>query len=64
MDLPESEENIPILRARFPSVTVIPISADKGEGINDLIKQLSDWLTAAETNNASSVESAEARVSD
>ena len=64
MDLPEAEENLPVVRARFPSVTVIPISADKGEGINGLKAQLSDWLTAAETNNATSVESAEARVSD
>jgi GTPase len=64
MDLPGSEENLPILRERFPSVAVIPISADKGEGINDLKAQLSNWLTAAETNNANAVESAELRVSD
>jgi GTPase len=64
MDLPGSEENLPILRARFPAVTVIPISADKGEGINDLKLQLNNWLTAAETNDALPVESAEARASD
>ena len=64
MDLPGSEENVAILRERFPSVTVIPVSADRGEGITDLISQLDSWLTAAETNNANAVESAELRASD
>ena len=64
MDLPESEENLTILRERFPSVDVIPISADKGEGITGLKSQLDRWLTAAETNNAAAVESAELGAAD
>ena len=64
MDLPESAENLPILRERFPSVDVIAISADKGEGITDLKSQLDRWLTAAETNNAATVESAELSAAD
>ena len=64
MDLPESEENLTILRERFPSVDVIPISADKGEGITDLKSQLDRWLTAAETNNATAVESTELSTAD
>ena len=64
MDLPESEENVAILRERFSPVPVIPVSADKGEGITDLKSQLINWLTAAETNAAFAVESIGSAASD
>ena len=64
MDLPESVENLPILRERFSPIPVIAISANEGEGITDLKEQLSHWLTAAETNNAAPVESAAVSGSD
>ena len=64
MDLPESAENLPILRERFAPVPVIPISANEGEGITGLKEQLGNWLTAAETNNAAPVESAAVGGSD
>ena len=44
MDLPESEENLGIVRARFPNVRVIPISAVQGEGIEAIKEQLRAWL--------------------
>ena len=64
MDLAGSEENLSIVRERFPSTTVIPVSADKGKGITDLKSQLSHWLTAAGTNDASTVESVAAGADD
>lgn len=64
MDLPASAENLPILRERFSPVAVIPISANEGEGINDLKSQLTNWLTAAETNTATAVESVGTSASD
>ncbi|CAA9243636.1 MAG: GTP-binding protein Obg [uncultured Chthoniobacterales bacterium] len=63
MDLPESNENIAILRDRFAPVPVIPVSADRAEGIGDLKAHLADWLTV-ETNNAPAVESVAATASD
>ena len=51
-------------RFPFPDVTVIPVSADKGEGIKDLKSQLSNWLNAAETNAALAVETVGSSTSD
>ena len=64
MDLPASAENLPILRDRFSPIPVIPVSANEGEGINDLKSQLTNWLTAAETNTANAVESIGTSASD
>ena len=64
MDLPASAENLPILRERFAPVPVIPISANEGEGITDLKSQLTNWLTAGETNTALAVESVGTGASD
>ena len=36
MDLPESQEKLTHLQNRFPDKQIIPISADKGEGIDEL----------------------------
>ena len=44
MDLPESAANLPAIRERFPSVDVVPVSADRGEGIPELKRHLGSWL--------------------
>jgi GTP-binding protein len=41
MDLPNAKENLETLRERFPKVSIIPISAAKGEGIDTLKEALS-----------------------
>ncbi len=41
MDLPNANENIEMLRERFPKISIIPISAAKGEGIDALKETLS-----------------------
>jgi GTP-binding protein len=45
MDLPGASENLEALRKRFPSVEIVPISATRGEGIEDLKRKLAQWLT-------------------
>ena len=40
MDLPDAAENMAHIKARFPKVKVIPVSAHDGSGIEDLKKEL------------------------
>jgi len=40
MDLPGAEENLAHIKARFPKVKVIPVSAHDGRGLDDLKKEL------------------------
>ncbi len=40
MDLEEAEENLHMFKARFPKVEIIPISADKEEGLDFLRERL------------------------
>ncbi len=44
MDLPNADENLSILRKRFPKIDIVPISAAKGEGIDELKKKLAESL--------------------
>jgi|tagenome__1003787_1003787.scaffolds.fasta_scaffold20951447_2 GTP-binding protein len=44
MDLPEANENLTQLRARFPKTDVVPISAANREGIDELKEKLSEAL--------------------
>ena len=44
MDLSGADENLETLRRKFPKVDVVPISAAKGEGIDQLKKKLGQWL--------------------
>ena len=44
MDLPNAKENLDALRQRFPNISVVPISAAKGEGIDVLKETLSDKI--------------------
>ena len=48
MDLPTAAENLDLLRNRFPKVTVIPVSASLGEGIDGLRDGLKDRLLASQ----------------
>src|SRR6266540_2583335 len=40
MDLPNANENLKMLSERFPNISIVPISAAKGEGIDALKKML------------------------
>jgi GTPase len=40
MDLPNANENLKMLRERFPNISIVPVSAAKGEGIEALKKML------------------------
>jgi GTPase len=44
MDLPPAEANVTAWRKKFPKIDVVPISAAKGEGIEELKKKLMEWL--------------------
>jgi GTP-binding protein len=44
MDLPEAEENLGAVRRRFAKIDVIPVSAAKGEGIDQLKERLATAL--------------------
>ncbi len=53
IDLPGSEENLEIFRRRFPDRPVLAVSAERGEGIEEIKEQLRTWLTESETAAAS-----------
>jgi GTP-binding protein len=44
MDLPNAAENLQMLRKRFAKIDIVPVSAAKGEGIEDLKKKLEQTL--------------------
>ncbi len=44
MDLPGAEEKLSGVRKKFPKIDIVPISAAKGEGIEELKKKLARWL--------------------
>ena len=44
MDLPNAAENLQSLRKRFPKIDIIPMSAAKGEGIEELKAKLGQWM--------------------
>ena len=44
MDLPGAEENLSGVRKKFTKINIVPISAAKGEGIEELKKKLARWL--------------------
>src|SRR5579864_3443938 len=44
IDLPEASENLKTLRKKFPKIDLVPISAAKGEGIDELRQKLANWL--------------------
>src|SRR5437667_5312115 len=44
MDLPNTEENLKALRTRFPKLDIVPTSAVRTEGIEELKRKLAEWL--------------------
>ena len=46
MDLPNANENLEMLRERFPKISIVPISAANGEGIDTLKEALAERMTA------------------
>ena len=44
MDLPDADENLPALLKKFPKIDIVPISAAKGDGIDELKKKMAGWL--------------------
>lgn len=44
MDLPNADENLKALLQKFPKIDIVPVSAAKGEGIEELKKKLAYWL--------------------
>ncbi|MFL6569944.1 MAG: GTPase ObgE [Chthoniobacterales bacterium] len=44
MDLPGADENFDLIRERFPTMTVVPVSAERGAGITELKEHLGRWL--------------------
>jgi GTP-binding protein len=45
MDLPGANENLNALRKKFPKIDIVPVSAAKGEGIEQLKEKLAGMLT-------------------
>ncbi len=44
MDLPGAAEHLAALRARFPDRTIVPVAAERGEGIPALVQTLEKFL--------------------
>jgi GTPase len=55
MDLPGAKENLRTLRERFPKVQILPISAAKGEGIDDLKQALATRITDPEEDVSAAI---------
>jgi GTP-binding protein len=45
MDLPNANENLETLREKFPKISIVPISAANGEGIDALKEALAERMT-------------------
>jgi GTP-binding protein len=44
MDLPDANENLKMLRKRFPKIDIVPVSAAAGQGIDELKGKFAEWL--------------------
>ena len=60
MDLPNAKENLEVLRERFPRISILPISAEKGEGIDVLKEALAGRMTS-DQHIVSSIKGGQAR---
>ncbi|PYJ08500.1 MAG: GTPase ObgE [Verrucomicrobia bacterium] len=45
MDLPDAHENLRALEERFPEREIVPISANRSEGLDELRSRLARWLS-------------------
>jgi GTPase len=55
MDLPWAKENLKALQERFPKLQILPTSAAKGEGIDDLKQALATRLTGPEESVSTAI---------
>jgi GTP-binding protein len=55
MDLPGAKENLKALQERFPKVQILPTSAAKGEGIDDLKQALATRITGPEESVSAAI---------
>jgi GTP-binding protein len=60
MDLPNAKENLEVLRERFPRISILPISAEKGEGV-DVLKEALAWRMTSDQHIVSSIKGGQAR---
>jgi GTP-binding protein len=61
MDLPNAKENLNALRQRFPVISIVPISAAKGEGIDALKETLSGKIRHGTGSISYPIKSGQAR---
>jgi len=50
--LADAKENLELLRERFPKISIFPISAAKGQGIDALKEALAERITADEATDS------------
>ena len=55
MDLPGAKENLKALQERFPKLQILPTSAAKGEGIDDLKQALATRITDPEESVSAAI---------
>jgi GTP-binding protein len=55
MDLPGAKENLKALQERFPKLQILPTSAAKGEGIDDLKQALATRITGPEESVSTAI---------
>ncbi len=55
MDLPGAKENLKALQGKFPKLQILPTSAAKGEGIDDLKQALATRITGPEENVSAAI---------
>jgi GTP-binding protein len=55
MDLPCAKENLKVLRERFPKLKILPASAAKGEGIDELKQALATCTTEPDANVSAAI---------
>jgi GTP-binding protein len=55
MDLPGAKENLKALQERFPKLQILPTSAAKGEGIDDLKQALAEGITGPEESVSAAI---------
>lgn len=55
MDLPDAEQNLGALQKRFPKIQILPVSAAKGEGIEELKQALAMRIGDREENVSAAI---------
>jgi GTPase len=61
MDLPNAHGNLKALRERYPAIKILPVSAAKGEGINELKETLAEMLMDDRVTVSEAIKGGQAR---